>query len=570
MGIKKLMTTASLLAVSALVLSACAGPTTSGGNVGGGTITIGINADGGHKEWADAVCNQWKNNLGLDCQVVASPDFATLRKGIEARETKGMFRGGWQMDYPSIENFLTPIYATGASSNDGDYSNATFDQLLKDAAVDTDLAAGNAKYQQAEALLGQDMPTIPLWYQDSQYGYSNKVKTLKMTPFSTFDLSSVEMVDPANNTFTIRGCTPKVPLIGTNTNEVCGGNVLDAMTAKLVKYNPDTASPELDIAASIESTDAINWTVKLRQGYKFHDGTEVKAKNFVDAWNWAAYGPNAQVNSYFFEPIDGYDDLQCGTAKNDKGEDEVDCDKAPAAADKMSGLAVVDDYTFTIKTNAATSNLETRLGYTAFIPQPDSFFADTSKGKANFGKMPIGAGPYRMVKYDELSMDLTKFDGYSGTSPGSVQNVSFKVYNDMNAAYMDVVANALDATDTIPADKLMGDLWKTDLKDRNGAKTTGVIQVITFSPVDANFTTSNANKKAVVSADQLKLRRALSLAIDRELITKQIFNGARTPATGWVPPAVDGYKAGQCPDCKFDKALAQQLYTEAGGYKPVS
>ena len=34
-----------------------------------------------------------------------------------------MFRTGWQTDYPSIENFLEPLYATGASANDGRWSN---------------------------------------------------------------------------------------------------------------------------------------------------------------------------------------------------------------------------------------------------------------------------------------------------------------------------------------------------------------------------------------------------------------------------------------------------------------
>ena len=38
-----------------------------------------------------------------------------------------MFRSGWQMDYPSIENFLAPIYGTNAGSNDTDYSNPQFD-----------------------------------------------------------------------------------------------------------------------------------------------------------------------------------------------------------------------------------------------------------------------------------------------------------------------------------------------------------------------------------------------------------------------------------------------------------
>ena len=111
---------------------------------------------------------------------------------------------------------------------------------------------------------------------------------------------------------TVRGCTPQNPLIPSNTNETCGGNVLDAVTARLIHYNPDTAKPEMDIAQSIETKDNQNFTVKIKPGYKFSDGTKVKAQNFVAGWNWAAYGPNAQQSGYFFEPIEGYADEQCG------------------------------------------------------------------------------------------------------------------------------------------------------------------------------------------------------------------------------------------------------------------
>ena len=360
---------------------------------------------------------------------------------------------------------------------------------------------------------------------------------------------------PAEATsITIRGCTPQNPLIGTNTNEVCGGNVLDAVTAKLVHYNSDTAAPEMDIAESIETTDSITFTVKIKPGYKFHDGTEVKAKNFVDAWNWAAYGPNAQLNSYFFEPIEGYADLQCGTAKNADGEDEVNCEKAPPASEAMSGLTVVDDLTFTIKTTSPTSNLPVRLGYTAFIPQPDAFFADTSDGKAEFANAVIGAGPYKLVSKTDTAMELEKFADYSGSNAGSVDKVTFRIYNDINAAYNDVVASNLDLTDTIPSDMLVADQWKTDLDGRFGTRDTGVIQVLSFSPKDENF--KNAD-----------LRRAIQMGFDRELITKQVFEGARTPATGWVSPVVDGYKEGACVDCVFNPTEAKKLYDAAGGYK---
>ncbi len=67
------------------------------------------------------------------------------------------------MDYPSIENFLAPLYATGASSNDSDYSNPKFDAKLKEAAAAPSLDEANKLYQEAEAILGEDLPVMPMW-----------------------------------------------------------------------------------------------------------------------------------------------------------------------------------------------------------------------------------------------------------------------------------------------------------------------------------------------------------------------------------------------------------------------
>jgi oligopeptide transport system substrate-binding protein len=84
----------------------------------------------------------------------------------------GMLRNGWQMDYPSIQNFLEPLYATGVGSNDGLYSNKKFDALISQG----DAASGSGaltRYQQAEAQLAQTMPVIPLWYEMEQVGWSS-------------------------------------------------------------------------------------------------------------------------------------------------------------------------------------------------------------------------------------------------------------------------------------------------------------------------------------------------------------------------------------------------------------
>ena len=86
-----------------------------------------------------------------------------------------MFRTGWQMDYPSIENFLTYNYKTGASSNDGDYSNPDFDAKLAEAAGSDSPEAAAGIYNEAQEILFQDLPAIPLWYSNVAGGYSENV-----------------------------------------------------------------------------------------------------------------------------------------------------------------------------------------------------------------------------------------------------------------------------------------------------------------------------------------------------------------------------------------------------------
>jgi len=372
-----------------------------------------------------------------------------------------------------------------------------------------------------------------------------------LTLLGTTACSSTPSGPAAESAITVRGCTPQNSLLPTNTNEVCGGNILDASEAKLIHYNSDDASPELDIAESIDTDDAINWTVVLKKGYKFQDGTEVKSKNFVDAWNWGSYAPNGQNNSYVFEMIEGYDDLQCA---------DDDCEANAPVAEAMSGLTIVDDYTFTITTTEPTSNLKVRLGFTAFSPQPDAFFADTSDGKADFAKTPIAAGPYKVTSHTDTETVLEKFADYSGDYPGSVDKITFKVYNDLATAYTDVVANNLDLTDQIPNDFLVGDVWKADLVDNSGnprwgAADTGIIQVVSF-----------ASPASDPGLSDVRLRQAISMSWDRQQVTEIVFNGARVPATGWVSPVVDGYKANQCTNCVFDLDKAKQLYADAGGY----
>ncbi|MGW5371197.1 peptide ABC transporter substrate-binding protein [Streptomyces sp. NPDC004009] len=158
-----------------------------GGGVPGGQLKITYNADSGsHKQWVDAVCNSINNALGNDRACVGNPigTFADFRNQIARHKMPGPFRAGWQMDYPLIQNFLQPLYYTGASSNDGTWSNKRFDRLVDRANAETDTARSVALFQQAEGVVRDNMAAIPLWYQNGSAGYSARLSHVALNPFS--------------------------------------------------------------------------------------------------------------------------------------------------------------------------------------------------------------------------------------------------------------------------------------------------------------------------------------------------------------------------------------------------
>lgn len=353
-----------------------------------------------------------------------------------------------------------------------------------------------------------------------------------------------------DNAITIDGCTPQNPLVPGNTNEVCGGDVLDAIFSKLVRYNPDTAEPENDIAESIESEDNTNWTITLKDGWTFHDGTPVTAQSFVDAWNWVAYGPNAALSSYFMEPIAGYADLNPADPDGEDGPQE-----APVpATETMSGLAVVDDTTFTVTLSAPASSFPIRLGYTAFAPLPASFYDDPEA----FGKEPVGSGPFQLDEYNQnVDFKLSAYPDFAGEVKPKVDSITVKIYQDQDAAYADLLANNLDVLTTLPTSALANRQFEQDLGERSIVQAAGVIQTMTFPPSATD-----------PSYDNPKLRQAVSKSVNRQQIIDTIFDGTRTPASSWSSPVVGDFAdEGTCGEfCDYDPEGAKALLAEAGGY----
>ena len=146
-----------------------------------GQLTFSYNADGGAKPLYDAIVNQLKNNLGIDAATNPIPTFQEFRDAVTNRQMKGAFRTGWQPDYPFAENYLWQLYSTAAAdgngSNDGDYKNPAFDDLCKQAAAASSTDDANKLYQQAEEILLNDLPAIPLYYSNASGVASLNVKS---------------------------------------------------------------------------------------------------------------------------------------------------------------------------------------------------------------------------------------------------------------------------------------------------------------------------------------------------------------------------------------------------------
>jgi oligopeptide transport system substrate-binding protein len=162
------------------------------------SMSITYNADGGHKEWTEAACNQIKQNLGVACKAIPKSAFDVLLDDLDKAKAKkqgfGPFRLGWIMDYPSMQNYLGPLYGTTGSSNYYGYSNKEFDTLVADGQKAATPEEAIKLWQQAEDILVKDFPVAPLFFGVTNSARSDRVENLNIDPFDRIDKISITVV----------------------------------------------------------------------------------------------------------------------------------------------------------------------------------------------------------------------------------------------------------------------------------------------------------------------------------------------------------------------------------------
>ena len=115
----------------------------------------------------EVIQEMWRENLGIQVEVLQT-EYATYLQDLVKRRFD-MFQIGWIADYPHPQNFLDILFYSESSNNHTAYNNPEVDSLLEAARVETREAVQYDLYRQAEEIIVQDAPWIPLWYSGEQY-----------------------------------------------------------------------------------------------------------------------------------------------------------------------------------------------------------------------------------------------------------------------------------------------------------------------------------------------------------------------------------------------------------------
>ncbi|MDK8767262.1 ABC transporter substrate-binding protein [Corynebacterium freneyi] len=339
------------------------------------------------------------------------------------------------------------------------------------------------------------------------------------------------------------GCEPQSPLLSTDTNEACGGNIIDVLYTGLVTYDVN-GETNMAVAESIEANDdATEFTIKLRDDWTFTNGEAVTADSFIDAWNYAAASKNAQKQQYFFENIQGYDEVA----------------EEGATADEMSGLEKVSDTEFIVKLTNPEASFPMRLGYSAYYPWPSVAFDDVEA----YGQAPIGNGPYKLESdsawQHNVGLNTVVNEDYAGDAPAN-GGVNFVFYQNLDTAYADLQSGRLDVMDTLPTSALSN--YENDFPDSHDSKAKMVSQTFVIPE----------NLEHFGDDEEGKLRRqAISLAFDRQLIVDTIYAGAADPAVDFGVPTLPGLQSPDSSDTiGYDPERAKELWAEADEINPWS
>ncbi len=341
-----------------------------------------------------------------------------------------------------------------------------------------------------------------------------------------------------------------------NAQETEGMQVTQVLFDSLTEFDSADTSKILPAAAQSwePNADATVWTFKLDPDGVFSDGTPVKASDFVYAWNRIANPAtkntltgkaDPSVISYHLGFVKGFDEVAGGKAT------------------EMVGVKAVDDLTLEVTLKQSFADFAYVVGHPALAPVPAALVASGVKVGDKivpFGDMPIGNGPFKMAEpwAHNQFIKVVVNENFYGTEP-NLDGIDFRIFKDPETAYTEFEAGNLDFT-SIGEGKIKDALTKYG-ESKNGYTVNPNEQVLLGAETATYYMIFNMKDPVLKNAG---VRKAISLAINRQTICDVVFEGTRDPADNIVPPGVAGYEKGAWPDARYDVEAARAALVEAG------
>lgn len=316
------------------------------------------------------------------------------------------------------------------------------------------------------------------------------------------------------------------------TNQGCEG---------LMAYEKNTTNTIPSLAESYEaSADGKTWTFKLRKGVKFHDGTPFNAEavkwNF-DRWRLTTHPAHLkeQVFEYWEAMFNGFDDKSL-----------------------VTDVKVVDENTVQFVLAEPLAPLLANLAMSMFAIHSPTAIKEYGP---DYGTPKVGyvcTGPYKFVEWKTGdTITLERFKDYWGKVEGNVERIIVRTIKDNAARYAALQKGEIHA---------MEQANKEDLT--NAAKSKDLV-ILTRPALNTFYLAFNFKIKEL---QDVRVRRAISMALNREEIVKAFFGEYGQVADNFLPPLVWGHnKEVKAP--KFDPAAAKKLLADAGfpnGIKEVT
>ncbi len=232
-------------------------------------------------------------------------------------------------------------------------------------------------------------------------------------------------------------------------------------------------------------------------------------------------------------------------------------------ATELEGVKAVDDSTLEVTLTESFADFEFVVGHPALGPVPMDVVengADMDGEMVDFSEMPIGNGPFMMSEpwaHDQY-IKVEKNEDYYGDAP-NIDGVDYMILADQDTAFLEFQAGNLDFTH-IPTGQIDSSVQEYG-ESADGYTVAPGEQVLLGAETAIYYLLQNNNDEVLKDPE---VRKALSMAINRQQIADKVFEGTRVPATGMVPPGVVGFQDDAWAYSMYDMEAAKQQLADAG------